>query len=55
VDVEGEIVRKDSEMAAIRFTRIDPDSLFHLRNIVRYNASDPDRVEDEIEQHPGLI
>ena len=55
VDVEGEIVRKKSEVTAIRFTRIDPDSLFHLRNIVRYNSPDPDAVEDEIEKHPGLI
>ncbi len=55
VDVEGEITRNKSGVTAIRFTRIDPDSLFHLRNIIRYNSPDPDAVESEIEQHPGLI
>ena len=55
VRVDGEIVRLDSGMTAVRFVRIDPDSLFHLRNIIRYNSSDPDMVEEEIEKHPGLL
>ena len=33
----GVIVRNDAETVGIRFTRIGPDSLFHLRNIVRYS------------------
>lgn len=55
VTVMGEIVRSDPERAGIRFTGIDPDSLFHLHNILRYNASDPDRIEQEIDDHPGLV
>ena len=55
VAANGEIVRSDQEMTGIKFTGIDPDSLFHLHNILRYNAVDPDRVEQEIDEHPGLI
>jgi hypothetical protein len=54
VEVEGEVVRQDADMTALRFDRIDPDSLFHLRNIIRYNAGDADAVEMEFEDHPGL-
>ncbi len=55
VEVFGEIARCDRETVSVRFTRIDPESLFHLQNIIRYNAVDPDRIEDEISEHPGLI
>jgi hypothetical protein len=54
VEVEGEVVRHEDGMTALKFTRIDPDSLFHLRNIIRYNASDTDAVESEFDAHPGL-
>lgn len=37
VDAEGEIVRNDSETVGIQFTRMGPDSLLHLQNIVRYS------------------
>ena len=53
--VEGEVVRSLPESVAIRFTRIDPDSLFHLQNIIRHNAQDPDKIEAEISEHPGLV
>lgn len=54
VEVEGEVVRHEDGMTALKFVRIDPDSLFHLRNIIRYNASDTDAVESEFDAHPGL-
>lgn len=37
VDANGETVRNDAETIGIKFTRIGPDSLFHLQNIVRYS------------------
>ena len=55
VEVFGEIVRCDGETVSVRFTRIDPNSLFMLQNILRYNASDPEKIEEEISEHPGLI
>jgi hypothetical protein len=55
VSIEGEIVRADPDAVAIKFTRIDPDSLFHLQNIIKYNSPDADMVEGEINKHPGLL
>jgi len=55
INVAGKILRSSPESVAIQFTSIDPDSLYHLQNIIRYNASDPDSVENEIRSHPGLI
>ncbi len=54
VEVTGEVVRVDEGEVGLRFTAIDPESLFHLHNIIRYNAADPDAIEDEISAHPGL-
>lgn len=55
IRVKGRVIRTEKGRVALRFTEIDPESLFHLRNIVRYNASDADAVEREIERHPGLF
>ena len=54
VQVEGEIVRATPDGVALRFLRIEPESLFHLRNIILYNAPDADIIEHEISRHPGL-
>ena len=55
VTVEGTIVRCEHGNVAIKFTKIDPENLLHLQKIARYNSSDPDRVETEIREHPGLV
>ena len=55
VDVDGEIVRSDSGVVGIRFSTISPEALGHLQNIIRYNAADPDRIEKEIIDRPGLV
>jgi hypothetical protein len=53
--VDGELTRVDEDETAVRFTRIDPDSLFHLQNVIRYNTEDVDTVEAEIGQRPGIV
>ena len=55
IRVKGEIMRCDAGAVAIKFTGIDPDSLFHLQNIIRYNSSNPEAVDKEIRHHPGLV
>jgi len=55
VKVGGHIFRSGEGSLAIKFTSIDPDSLYHLQNIARFNAPDPERIEEELEKHPGLI
>lgn len=54
IDVKGEILRCTGETMGIRFDSITPESLFHLHNLIRYNAPDPDQIEQEISLHPGL-
>lgn len=52
VKIDGDITRCDANTVAVKFTHIDPDSLFHLQSIVRYNSPDPDAIEEEIVKHP---
>jgi len=54
VRIEGEVKRCLPQAVAIKFTRIDPESLFHLQNIIRYNSPDPEAVDKEILEHPGI-
>ena len=54
INVEGEVVRSTSGQTAVKFIRIEPDSLYHLQNIVLYNADEPDIVEQEIDVRPGI-
>lgn len=51
----GNIIRQNEHQLAIQFTSIDPDSLFHLQNLIRYNSPDPDKVDSEIQLHKGLL
>lgn len=42
--MQGKVIRKDEAGIAIAFDSMDLDSYTHLKNIVRYNTSDPDIV-----------
>jgi len=55
MEVFGEIARCDGQTVSVRFTRINPNNLFILQNIIRYNAPDPEKIENEISEHPGLV
>jgi len=55
VTIEGKISRIDQDSTAVRFIEIDPENLEHLQKIVRYNSSDPEKIEQEIKEHPGLF
>lgn len=56
INIGGTIRRCGSETIAVKFTNIDPDSLFHLKNIIRYNTPDSGKIIDrEISEHPGII
>lgn len=54
VEIKGEIVRVEDGELGLKFVAIDPENLFHLQNIIRYNSSDPDKIEQELAAHPGL-
>jgi hypothetical protein len=55
VEVFGEIARCNGESVSVRFTKITPESLFLLHNIIRFNAPDPDKIDNEISEHPGIM
>jgi hypothetical protein len=42
--MNGKIARKEAHGVAVAFGAMDIDSYSHLKNIVRYNTSDPDDV-----------
>jgi hypothetical protein len=48
LNIEGVIARQDKHGLGITFASMDVDSYFHLKNIVTYNASDPDVIEEEM-------
>ena len=47
IRVRGHVARRDAEGLGIVFESIDPDSYFHLRNLLLYNSSDPEEIENE--------
>lgn len=46
--LKGKIVRDSQQETAVDFIRMDPDTFFHLRNLVRIHAPDPDQIEREL-------
>lgn len=50
LNIEGVIARHDKNGLGIIFNSMDVDSFLHLKNIVTYNASDPDAIEKEWRQ-----
>ena len=54
VKVTGTILRREPGSVAVKFNEIKPDSLFHLQNIIRFNHPDAEKVEEEINKHPGV-
>lgn len=54
VDVGGEIVRTAEGEVSVQFTSVTPENLMHLQNIIRYNAEDPEKIEEEFSARKGL-
>ena len=48
IKIKGIITRQGKDGLGVGFDSMDPDSYFHLKNIVLYNALDPDAVEKEM-------
>ncbi|MBI9086521.1 MAG: PilZ domain-containing protein [Desulfobacterales bacterium] len=48
IRVQGRVVREDREGLGIVFDSLDVDSYYHLKNLLLYNAQDPDSLEKEI-------
>lgn len=55
VKADGRVVRTERAGMAIEFNEMDLESYQTLRQLVLYNADDPDRVEREFRDHVGLL
>ncbi|WP_457577361.1 PilZ domain-containing protein [Desulfomarina sp.] len=55
VNVKGRVARIEDDYIGIKFVSIDPESLHHLQNIIKYNSPDAEAIEDELKDHPGLL
>jgi hypothetical protein len=55
IRTEGKVIRSDHGEIAVQFVRVDPDSLFHLQMLARYNSPDSEKIEEEIKKHPGIF
>jgi hypothetical protein len=53
--IDGIVIRSYDGNVAIKFTRVDPDSLFHLQMLARYNSPDSEKIDEEIHKHPGIL
>ena len=52
--IEAEVARIDSHEAALDFTAMDEETYAHLRNLVRFQAQDPDAIDAEQAHKPFL-
>ncbi len=50
IQVEAEVVRADDDGMAVKFTKIDLDSLVHLRHLIAVHAQDPKAVDVEYDK-----
>ena len=46
--IEADIVRCDAQEMAIDFVGMDETAFMHLRNLVRFQADDPDAIDREL-------
>ncbi len=53
IQIEAEVIRSDEDGMAVKFTKVDLDSLVHLRHLIAVHAQDPKAVDQEYDQ--GLL
>jgi len=52
--MEGKVTRQEDDGFAIEFLSMEIDSLYHLRNLVMWNAPDPEAFMHECQEYPGF-
>ncbi|NLM46791.1 MAG: PilZ domain-containing protein [Firmicutes bacterium] len=45
--LQGKVLRKDTNSIAVYFDTVELDSFIHLKNIVAYNSTDPEKIMAE--------
>lgn len=54
IEVKGTVVRSAPGSIAVHFNEIDLDSYWHLHQLIRMNADDPEIAEREFFSHWGI-
>ncbi len=54
IAADGTVVRAGAGNLSVEFTRLDYDGYHHLRNLILYNSTNPERAEREFEAHWGI-
>ena len=52
--IAGKILRTDDKEAIIAFLSMDEDAFFHLKRIMEYNATDADKIDQEL-KNPAFL
>jgi hypothetical protein len=55
LSLRGRVARVDNAGMGVEFIDMGLDTFYHLRNLVLYNSSDHERVEQEFKAHIGLL
>lgn len=55
IDIKGIVIRCERGVIGVKFTTITPENLFHLKNLIRFNTPDPERIDSEIQNRPGIV
>jgi len=54
IKAQGKVARKEKNGMGVQLTDIAVESFEHLRNLIQYNAKDPQQVEKEFDSHLGI-
>lgn len=54
IEANGRVIRSEPGSLAIEFSELDPDSYYHLRQLILNNAVDPEKAEKEFTAHWGI-
>ena len=52
--IEGKILRVDDKEAIISFLAMDEETFYHLKRLLQYNAADPDKIDNEL-NNPAFV
>jgi hypothetical protein len=54
IEADGRIIRSGPDELAVEFIEIELDGYQHLRQLILNNADDPDRAEQQFNEHWGI-
>jgi len=46
--MQGEVMRVEDGGVGVHFIEMDIDSFYHLKNIVYFNAAEPDHIQEQL-------